>query len=128
MADGSRIKFEVVVRTVRHRGSWWVQALEALLLESPSARPEYDTPPFAVVMTAAATGTKLPEFPAQSHDAAREHTSAVGAGDCRGSDFGRALRQVLDSQQPPPLGGLANTCRSRSGNDREQKPDPEFTT
>jgi len=70
VADGSRIAFEVVVRSVRHRGSWRVQVLEALLLKSPSARPEYDTPPFAVVMTAADTGTKLTEFPAQSHDAA----------------------------------------------------------
>lgn len=51
--------------------------LEVLLLKSPSARPEHETPAFAVVMTAADTGAKLTEFPAESHDAAMNMLSRL---------------------------------------------------
>lgn len=71
VADGSCIAFEVEARRVKNSGAWWVQVIEVFLLRSPSARPEYATPPFAVVMVATDSRKNLAEFPAQSHDAAR---------------------------------------------------------
>jgi hypothetical protein len=68
--DQSKIAFRVEARRVRHVGSWWRQALEVAVLRSPSARPEYDTPPFAVVMCVASTGAVLVAFPAASRDEA----------------------------------------------------------